>query len=121
MAAGSIRVKGLREFQRAVRRADKDTRKEVKSALKEVGEVVRVDAADRFDRYDRGSARSLKVSVSQRGVAVYQSRRKTTGKRPDFGTLQMRRALLPALEDKRGEAERRMERAIDRIADHFGR
>lgn len=119
--AQTLRVKGYREFLRAASRAEKESKKEVRAALREVAEPVRAEAASLFETVDPRSAAGYRVRVRQRGVSVEQSLRKTTGKHPEFGALQMREALLPALARKEGEIERGMEDAIDRIADHFER
>lgn len=119
--ADQLRVKGYREFLRAAAKAQPDSRKEVRAAFRQVGEVVRVGAVDLFEDISPKSAAGFKVRVRQRGVAVEQSLRRTTGKRPSFGALQMRKALLPARSQARAEVAREMERAIDRIADHFER
>lgn len=121
MARNTIRVKGLREFQRACAKAPKEARKEVRKAFRKVGELVRADARERLSEYDGRSARALRVRVNQRGVWVGQSLRKTTGAHPEWGELQMTRALRPALDDKRDEAERELELALDVVADRFGR
>jgi hypothetical protein len=114
-------VSGYREFLKATQHADPNIRKFVRAAFKDVGEVVRVDAQRRFSRYSSVSAAGYRVRVRQRGVAVEQSLRRTTGRRPDWGGKQMRDALLPALESNEGRVERRMEQAIDEVADHFQR
>lgn len=54
-------------------------------------------------------------------MAVEQSIRKTTGKHPEYGSLQMRRALLPALMANQVEMERELERTLDRISREFER
>lgn len=118
---GTVRVKGLREFQRATKQAPKDTRKELREAFRTVGNVVKDEAAQLFESVDARSAAGYKTRVRQRGVAVEQSLRRTTGKRPDFGSLQMREALLPALDAKAEEVEDAMEEALDKVADHFVR
>lgn len=112
-------VKGYREFLRACAKAEKDTRKEVRAAFREVGDIVRVDAARRLDGLSPKAAAGLRTRVRQRGVSVEQSLRRTTGKRPDWGAVQMRDALLPAVEAKEDEVVAEMEHAIDRVADHF--
>ena len=60
-------------------------------------------------------AAGYKVRVRQSGVAVQQSLRKTTGKRPDYGALQMRRALLPALDANEAETMQKVEAALDDV------
>jgi len=121
MPRETLRVKGYREFVRACDHAGNDTKREVRKTLRTVGDIVRAEASQRFARYDARSAAGYRVSVRQRGVSVVQSLRKTTGLRPDYGTLQMKRALLPALVTKETEVEHAMERAIDTVADHFDR
>jgi len=117
----TFRVLGYRDFMRACARADKDTRRYVRSTLRETGELVRSDAVARFSTIDARSAAGYKIRVRQTGVLVEQSLRKTTGRRPDYGALQMRRALLPALAANQQDTERRLEHAIDEIADRFER
>lgn len=119
MPAETLRVTGLTTFIRACDRAGPDTKKEVRSAFRDVGTDVQQEAARLFDRYDERSAAGYRVSVRQTGVSVYQSIRKTTGTRPDYGALQMRRALLPALAAKESATDARFELAMDRVADNF--
>ena len=46
---------------------------------------------------------------------------KRPGKHPDYGGLQMRRALLPALAANDTDLEQKLERALDQVCDHFDR
>jgi len=119
--AGTVRVKGYREFQRAAKNAPKDIMRETRKAFAKVGDLVKDEAAQLFESIDARSAAGFKTRVRQRGVAVEQSLRRTTGKRPDFGALQMREALEPALEVKADEIEDEMQEAIDTVADLFAR
>jgi hypothetical protein len=114
-----LRVEGYREFMRATARADSDLKRYVRSTLRDVGEIVRLEAAARFAPVDIRSATGYRTSVTQRGVAVYQSIPKVTGNRPDYGRLQMRRALLPAAYSNRERVEQKMEEAIDKVATQF--
>jgi hypothetical protein len=118
---GTLAVKGYRELMRAFKEADKDERKYVREAFKQVGEIVRKDSATLFSTVDTRSAAGYRVYVRQRGVAVEQSIRKTTGKHPEFGKLQMRRALVPALVANDGNIEREMEHALDKVCERFNR
>lgn len=117
----TLRVKGYREFLRASDRAGKETKRFVRETYRKVGDVVKANAASRFQTYDARTAAGFRTVVRQRGVSVEQSLRKTTGRRPDFGALQMRKALVPALEAKEREVEGAFERAVDTVADHFER
>lgn len=120
--AARVTTTGLREFIRAVDAAGKETKRQVRKRLREVGELVRDDARSLFAPYDGGSAAGYGVSVRRVGrVTVEQRRRKTTGKRPDYGALQMRKALLPAAEQNQAELVKRFEQALDDIADVFER
>ncbi len=112
-------VRGYKPFLKAVRHATPDSRRQVRRAFREVGEIVRVKAEEMFKPYSAVSAAGYKVRVRQRGIAVEQSLRKTTGKRPDYGALQMRNALLPARHDTFEETQVEFEKALDRVADHF--
>jgi len=118
-ARAGVRVNGYREFVRAANRTSRAARKEIKDAFRDVGEVVRVDAADRFSAYDERTASGFRVRVRERGVAIEQSIGRTTGTRPDFGGIQMSKALIPAGEAKEDEIDDRMGEALDDIADYF--
>jgi len=113
--AATIEVQGWKELVRASRQLEPNTRRELAKAFREVGEHVRSDAAAMFAPIDARSAAGYRLRVRQRGVAVVQSLRKTTGKRPDYGALQMRRALLPALDTHEAETMQRLEDALDRV------
>lgn len=116
----AVKIRGLREFIRATDRAERDTKRLVREELKEAAEPVRAEAERRFSTIDAQSAAGYAVSVRRAGlVLVLQRLRKTTGLRPDYGALQMRDALLPALAAKEGQVEHALERAVDRIADRM--
>lgn len=119
--AATLRVKGYRELLRAFQLADKEQRKYLRAVLKDVGAVVRRDAVQRFNPINSRSAAGYRTRVRQRGVAVEQSLRKTTGTHPQWGSYQMRHALLPALMGRVDDTERAMEQALDKVADHFNR
>jgi hypothetical protein len=122
MAQGAtLRIENYRQFMQTLARADKATRKAVRDELRQSGEHVRVDSARLFATTDPRSAAGYRVRVRQRGVAVEQSLRRTTGKHPQFGTLQMRRALLPSLYGNEDRTVRELEQAMTRIAARFNR
>ncbi len=116
---GALRVTGYREFMRAMKEATPDERRQVRMAFREVGEQVRVKAAELFQKYSSVSAAGYKVRIRQRGIAVEQSLRKTTGTRPDYGALQMRQALLPARTDTYENTLAEFEKALDTVVRHF--
>jgi hypothetical protein len=96
-------------------------KKEVRAAFARSGEIVRADAATRFRAYSAHSAAGYRVRVRQRGVEVDQSLKKTTGLHPEWGALQMRKALLPSLYAKQTEIEAEFEKALDEVTTVFNR
>jgi hypothetical protein len=113
------RVEGYTQLMKALAQAEKSSRKAVRDELRQAGDHVRVDAGQKFTRYDARTAAGYRTRVRQRGVEVEQSLRKTTGLRPKFGALQMRKALVPALNENEDETARAIDAALDRIADRF--
>jgi len=114
----TVVVRGYREMMKASLLADRVTRKEMRDSFRKVGDLVRSQAQARFTPIDQKSARGYRTRVRQRGVIVEQSLRRTTGKHsPQYGILQMRRALLPSLESNEDEVMREMERAINDACD----
>lgn len=114
-------MRGLRELNRDFRKMKNGLPKELKDELMEAGAIVAVEARSRFASISPRSAGGMRERVRGGGlVVVEQKARKTTGKHPEFGRLQMTRAFLPALDDKAPEVERRLERMIGRLAGDNG-
>lgn len=116
----TVRVEGLREFLRATNKAEKDTKKKVRDRLKDAGDVVRAEASRLFAPVSAKTAGGYRVRARVTGVFVEQSLRKTTGKRGDYGSFQMRKALVPALIAKADEVEREMEKAAEDLTEIVG-
>ncbi len=112
---------GYAELVRASKFLIPAEQKETRAALARSGEIIRADAAPRFDKYSSRSAAGFRVRVRVRGVEVEQSLRKTTGARPDWGDLQMKKGLLPALYHNQDEAAAEFEKAIDIVTAIFER
>ena len=112
--ASTVVFHGFNELIKASKEAPKAINSEVRGAFGEVGEIVRADATPRFAKYSTRSAAGFRVVVRQRGVSVEQSLRKTTGLHPDWGKLQMRKGLLPALRHTEPEVEAAFTKAVDR-------
>lgn len=115
----TLRVVGYRDMMRAFAKADRDTKRGARETFRSVGESVRVDAVARFAGTDSRSAAGYRTRVRQRGIAVEQSLRRTTGKHPEYGRLQMRRALEPALAANEERVQRDLEHALDAVCDQF--
>lgn len=119
MAGETLRVTGYRELLLASKRAEKASQREVRDALRNVAQPVRAEAVQRFAVIDTHTATNYRIVVRQRGVAVEQRLGKVTGKRPDYGALQMTRALIPALRVNQNVIDLQMQEAMARIARHF--
>jgi hypothetical protein len=107
----SIQLHGWRECMAALKYIDKEAQRAVRDALREAAWPVAADTKSRLAEYrDVGP---VGISVRARGVAVEQRKGKTTGKRPDFGALQMSHGFIPALNDNVEETYRGVEIAFD--------
>lgn len=120
MANETVAIRGYREFHRACGLAERESKKFARDAYREVGNVVRADWSGRIAAAGLQTSSGLRTYVRTRGVSVEQSRRKTTGRHPEFGPWQMRRGIQ-ALQAKEHDVNRASEQAVDRIADHFAR
>jgi len=120
----TLAVEGYRELLRGLREADRTTRLEVRATLRHAGEAVQADARSRLlekKERDQRTAAGYRIRVRQRGIAVEQALRKTTGLHPEWGAWQMRHALVPALGANRQETNRLVEAALEEIAAHVNR
>jgi hypothetical protein len=113
-------VRGARGVERALRGIEKDVGKDLREGLRSAGQVVQREAAQLFAPVSPRSAAGYKVRVRRRGVAVEQSLRPTTGEHPEFGALQMRTALLPALERHEPDVVRQIEAIVDKVIARHG-
>ena len=118
MPQGVFVVRGLKPFMVALGAADRQTKRMVVEELRHTGDTVRLDAAGFMSRINAKTAAGFRTRVRQRGVAVAQSVRKTTGKHPEYGALQMR-VLARAVAEHADDTERAIERALDRICDRL--
>ena len=117
MANETIRLHGYREFMRVTRKAERETKGKIDARMREAGDIVRADAYQRFQRYDEKSASGFRVRARVGGIFVEQKLRKTTGQHPEYGELQLSRALEPALVSKENEVVANLEKALDELAD----
>lgn len=115
MAKETVRIRGLRETIRALNRVNKQVAKQVRDELKRAVEPVAASARDRVGRYPGASTSTIGPKATTRSVFVTQRKRKVTGLRPDFGSLQMREGLLPALAEHEDDIVGQVEDALDRL------
>ena len=120
MARETVRVKGYRELIRSLKEMDKEVAKGIRRELRAIGQIVQREAATLLAPVDDRSAAGFAVRVRQGGVIVEQSRRRTTGDHPEFGALQMRTALLPALQRHEEDVLHGLEAMFDRVAESQG-
>lgn len=118
--AVTVNVKGYKEVIRALNRTDKETRKTLKDALKEAAEPVAVTARGLIAKYRGASTSTIQPRVVTKGVFVTQRKRKTTGMRPDFGSLQMRKGMIPALYDHEDDIVEHVDHAIGVLINREG-
>lgn len=108
-----VKTTGLREAQRAFRKLQLEVGHELREALREVAEPVAATARDKISVYPGASVGTIGPRVVQAGAMVTQRAAKVTGLRPDFGSLQMTRGMIPALDEHEQEVEEGALRAFD--------
>lgn len=118
--AAKIVVHGQRETSAAFRACGGDLNRRYRGWLRDAGEPVRSEASALFSAVDARSAAGYRVKVRARGVAVEQTLRRTTGEHGGYGALQMRLALIPALDANENRVVEVLERGVDGIARAHG-
>lgn len=119
-------VKGYNAYVRALAASDKGVRREVRTAFRGVGENIRRDWEQTFSNYDgtqshTASAKGVKVKVRKRGIAVEQTRPKTTGLHPEYAEAQVRHGRNPAIDGKEWRVEAAMDNALKQVERIFQR
>jgi hypothetical protein len=115
----TLQVKDFDRFLATMSHTDRAMNRAARAEIRNAGSHVQADAAIRFRPIDARSAAGYRVRVRRRGVAVEQSLRRTTGKHPEYGVLQMRKALIPAADENEEKTRRALEAAYDLIAARF--
>lgn len=116
----TLEVKGYREVLRALNQVDKGTRKAVLDGLKEAADPIAQDARSRLSGYGNISTETIQPRAVAGGVFITQKKGKKTGKRPDFGSLQMRQGLLPAAYTAQDDISDHVEDALDTLISRSG-
>jgi hypothetical protein len=123
-----VLVKGQRELFRAFAKADREARLFVRHEFRNVAKPVAADVEQLAVNRIRNMPKSPKwarqrIGVSQKLVYVAPRQKGTHGRgrarRPNLADLLISRAMQPALERNRAGIRRNVERAFDRISDHF--
>ncbi len=115
-AAGSVRLTGIQEVNRAFRRLETGADGELKDKLLDLAGPVAEDARGRISRYRGARTTTIKPRARIKGAYVTQGARKKTGRRGDFGSLQMRH-LLGALFDHQSQ----IEEGVDDLLNYLSR
>jgi len=122
---GTVPVVGLRELQRDFKRMSRELSRRIDRTLKEAADVVRDEAqqraAGKSPPFNPATVSGYRSRVRGFGRSyVEQSRGKTTGKRADWGVIQMKKVLLPALYAKGDEIEGKIDEMLDRLGNDYG-
>lgn len=117
----SVRLHGLKDLHRALKRYGSEVAKEIDDELRAGGEIIAADARARFAMIDVRSAAGFRSRTKGFGrVVVEQRLRRKTGLRRDFGALQMRRALIPARSAGFDTVVDHLDRMLGRLAGEEG-
>lgn len=111
-------VEGYSALDRAFRNVAKDSAissARMRGEFKQAAEPVAAAARGKISRYHGSSLQTIHPVAYARGVFVVQDARKVSGLRGDFGNLQLRTGLEPALEENKESVLLGIERALDRI------
>lgn len=116
----TVRVEGVREVNAAFRKIDKKLAREFGNDLKKAAAPVVETARQKETKWQGASVGTIRAKRSGPRVFVEQSARKKTGKRSDFGALQMREALVPALDEETTEVFALVTVVLDKYANSAG-
>lgn len=119
MPTEAVRVRGLKELQRDLRKVSREVEGDLRTELKRLGEPVRVEAERLAQAQGWGDKWSrARVGYASGIVYVAPAARRTTGTpRRNFGVLMMTREFMPAVENKRADVEAGVEKMLDRLFD----
>ena len=117
-ASNAVRVEGLRELQRAFKRADRTLALELRHALRDAAEPVRATAeqlaVSAIPKVTLPWSR-MRVGVTQSLVYVAPRQRGAKSparRRPNFAVLLLGRAMEPALAENREEVVQRIDEML---------
>jgi hypothetical protein len=122
-----IRLHGLRRFVEDMESLQDDIPGEINTELRAIATKGALRASRSASEL-RLSSRTVsgfkpafaRATTKSQWAAIRQTRRRTTGRRPDFARLQMERILEPLGDELTPEAEAALARAIDRSLRHHG-
>lgn len=107
----TVRVEGYREAARALQKVNAGAKREILKGIAEAGRPIADDANRRLGRFTAvGPVKSVGTTG---GVFIRQTKRKVSGLRGDFGALQMRDGLIPAVESNEEKIVEHVENALE--------
>ncbi len=125
-------VEGLAGLNKALKRADKETRLGIRKVERAVAVPVQLDAqrlaATEISGLRRTNMKTgaewalMRIGVTQKLVYVAPKQRgnkRGSQKRKKFAPILMNKAMQPALDRNRELIVHKMEEALDQMADHF--
>lgn len=115
MAQARVIVHGYREVDRAFRKLSAEISGEFRGEMRQAAEPIADAARSKLRRFAGISLDTIRPVALARGVVVRQDARKVTGKRADFGAIQMTRGFIPAANENEHKVIEGLERALDRL------
>ena len=90
------------------------------TGVKTQGKVVEVDAGQRLDPINSYSAGGIRSRIRGFGrVTIEQTRKRTTGQRPDWGIKVMQRDLIPAVRENELQIIAILDRMLGRLGGEY--
>lgn len=119
-SVASYKIHGLRELSRALDRIERNAARDARDALERVAEPIAASARERKARYPGAVQGSIWPRTSRKSVYVEDKAKPFTGERGDFGSLIVRRVLLPSLYEHEDEVVRELDDTLDRLGRKAG-
>lgn len=124
MVEATVRVEGLTELLAGFRKADAGLAREVQAGLRDVGNVVRLDAQGRATRNIRNIGQQwplMRLGSTMSSVYIVPKQRRRGGtSRPNLGILLLERAMIPAAEENKTVVEKALEATLDDLNANAG-
>lgn len=115
-----VNQRGIKELLARTDKLDRKTKMMVRDGLRDAAEPIRLSAVRKFSAYDVRTAQNYRTVVRRTGVIrVEQRLGKTTGRRGDFGRLQMRKGLIPAMTEQHAAAMQKVRAVVAKYARRF--
>lgn len=116
----TIRVEGYQAAMHAIGQVDKRSKRAITKGLREAAQPIADETRGLLDKYQGLSLSTIRPRTGVNGVYVTQRQGKKTGKRRDFGSLQMTRGFIPAAYHGVGELNRRVVEQLDLLISSEG-